>query len=128
MSNTKHIHGYEVKEDGTVWSVSHNWRGYGKRLLKQDLNADGYLVVRMTINGIRKKYRVHVLVANTHLPNKPKWATQLRHLDGNKLNNNASNLCWGTAKENADDREMHGKTSRGAAHSQLIKQGIYANR
>jgi hypothetical protein len=32
---------------------------------------------------------------------------EIRHLDGNKFNNNITNLAYGTAKENAADRKMH---------------------
>jgi len=38
---------------------------------------------------------------------------EARHLDGNRLNNSLSNLAWGTSKENAKDRDMHGTTARG---------------
>ena len=38
---------------------------------------------------------------------------QVRHLDGNKENNKLSNLCYGTALENAKDRHNHLKTARG---------------
>jgi hypothetical protein len=32
---------------------------------------------------------------------------QIRHLDGNEMNNRLSNLKYGTAKENAADRKLH---------------------
>lgn len=44
---------------------------------------------------------------------RPSLAHQLRHLNGNKLDNRAVNLAWGTAQENIDDRERHGTTARG---------------
>jgi len=36
-----------------------------------------------------------------------------RHLDGNGRNNNLSNLCWGTSKENCEDTKRHGRTCLG---------------
>ncbi|MGA0525000.1 hypothetical protein ACO2WH_24370, partial [Escherichia coli] len=36
------------------------------------------------------------------------------------------NLEWGTRKENADDRERHGRTSRGEAHSAAIRRSGHA--
>lgn len=39
---------------------------------------------------------------------------QCRHLDGNKTNNSAANLKWGTALENQHDREIHGTKCYGA--------------
>jgi hypothetical protein len=34
-------------------------------------------------------------------------------LDGNPANNNVENLAWGTAKENAHDRKLHGTQKYG---------------
>ena len=120
----EHIDGYEVTRDGRVFSTGSNWRGYGRRELVQRLDPFGYPSVRLTIDGRRKRYAVHRLVAATHLDSKPSAGHEVRHLDGDKLNNNASNLCWGTAKENADDRKRHGRTSSGERHSLAIKRGI----
>ena len=41
----------------------------------------------------------------------------MRHLDGNKDNNAPDNVVWGNAKENAADRDRHGRTVRGARSS-----------
>lgn len=122
---TKHTPGYEVMRDGRIFSSS-NWRGYGRRELTPDLNDDGYPSVRLTINGKRTRYAVHVLVAENFLPPKPSDKHEIRHLDGNKMNSHADNLAWGTKKENADDREAHGRTSRGEAHSKAIKESDHA--
>jgi hypothetical protein len=115
---------YNVTESGEVISMM-NWRGYGNRVLQKTLNSDGYPSVRIMMqNGHRKRIAVHVLVARKYYGECPK-GMQIRHLDGNKMNCHKDNLKYGTAKENALDREIHGKTSRGVTHSQKIKQGIY---
>ena len=119
-----HTPGYEVTPDGRVFSVDSNWRGYGRRELAQTLNSHGYPSVRMTINGVRSRRLVHSLVAAQYLPGRPSPTHEVRHLNGNKSDNRAENLAWGTRKENADDRERHGHTSRGARHSAAIRQGI----
>lgn len=119
-----HTPGYEVTADGRVYSVSHNWRGYGRRELRQDLNDDGYPSVRLTIDGKRTRYAVHVLVARHYLPERPSPQHEIRHIDGDKMNPAAYNLAWGTRQENADDRERHGRTSRGRRHSDAIKRGL----
>lgn len=123
-----HTPGYEVTTDGKVFSFGHNWRGYGVRELDQHPNSHGYPSVRMTINGRRKRYLVHKLVMEAHGPQRPGDEYQIRHLDGDKKNNHISNLKWGTAQDNADDREIHGNTSRGERHSFFIKMGIEKNR
>lgn len=119
----KHTPGYEVTADGHVFSVASNWRGYGKRELTQDLNEDGYPSVRILVDGRRKRVAVHKLVAIHFLPPRPTPAHEIRHLDGNKMNANAENLAWGTRKENAADRDRHGKTSRGKLHGLYIRRG-----
>lgn len=126
MSAFKGTPGYEVTADGRVYSVAHNWRGYGRRELDQDLNSYGYPSVRITVDGKRTRYPVHKLVALHHLPPRPCDRHEIRHLDGDKMNPAASNLAWGTPKENADDRERHGRTSRGLRHSQATKRGLEA--
>ena len=129
--NAKHrsvtLAGYEVTRDGRIVSTT-NWRGMGTRELAQQPNADGYPSVRVTLAGKRVRYAVHSLVAVAHLPPRPSPAHEVRHLDGNKLNPHADNLAWGTRKENADDRELHGRTSRGARHSAFIKASNQAER
>ncbi|WP_081593560.1 HNH endonuclease [Rhizobium mesoamericanum] len=112
---------YDVTRDGRVFSVDSNWRGYGRREMKQTPNSDGYPSVRITVGGKRKRIAVHLLVAERFLPPKPSLLHQIRHLDDDKSRPCAENLAWGTAKENADDRERHGRTSRGARHSSAIK-------
>jgi hypothetical protein len=119
-----HTFQYEVTHDGRVFSVDSNWRGYGVRELSQSLNASGYQSVRVVVNGKRVRYAVHALVARTHLGPQPAPGYEVRHLDGNKLNNDFRNLAWGTSKENADDRERHGRTSRGESHSAAVKDKL----
>ena len=121
MSYTK---GYEVTEDGRVISFGSNWRGLGDRELGQIENPYGYMFVRLTVDGKRTTRLVHVLVAEKFIGKKPSSLHQVRHLDGNKKNNSAKNLAWGTAKENANDRESHGRTSRGEKHSIAIKSAM----
>jgi hypothetical protein len=120
--------GYEASRDGRVFSVSSNWRGYGVREMRQTLNADGYPSVRVMIDGQRKRITVHRLIAAAFLPPRPSERHQVRHLDGDQLRSHADNLAWGTPKENAEDRDRHGRTSRGGSHSAKIKARDHADR
>lgn len=110
MSAATHTPGYEVTQDGRVFSTGTNWRGYGRREMQQDLNDGGYPSVRILLNGKRKRMAVHRLVAMHYLPPRPSPHHEIRHLDGNKLNPHATNLAWGTKRDNAADRERHGRT------------------
>ncbi|WP_407641233.1 HNH endonuclease signature motif containing protein [Aurantiacibacter spongiae] len=94
--------------------------------MRLEPNADGYPSVRLTINGKRSRLAVHRLVAREYLSPRPSPAHEVRHLDGDKTNNSVENLAWGTTKENAEDRERHGRTSRGQKHSIAIKKGLEA--
>ncbi len=107
---------YEITEDGRVFSNIHNWRGWGRREMRHTPNADGYPRVRLTICGKRKSIAVHRLVAMAYLPPKPSVKHEIRHIDGNKKNPHKQNLAWGTPKDNAKDRAVHGRTCMGENH------------
>ena len=84
---------YKVSNLGRVWSVRKNI------ILYKRLRTDGYLTVRLSGDFNKKDIAIHRLVAmafaeNTH--NKP----CVNHVDGNKLNNKATNLEWVTVEEN----------------------------
>lgn len=115
--------GYAVDLNGDIWSYS-SWRGCSARPLKTFLDDDGYPRVRLMHGGERVKRAVHVLVAETLIGPRPSPAHEVRHLNGCRIDYHPSNLAWGTRKENADDRERHGRTSRGAKHSEAIRTGI----
>jgi len=119
-TDTKHLRelcakapGYAVSRDGRVFSLVSNWRGYGERELATGRNSDGYASVRVMIDGRRKQLTVHRLVADAFLGPRPSPTHQVRHLDGDRMNPSAANLAWGTAKENAEDRDRHGTTAIG---------------
>lgn len=102
--------GYAVTPDGNVYSVAHNWRGKGIRKLSPYPNSHGYLRVKVSIGGKSKTAFVHKLVARAFHGEKPTAEHEVRHLDGCRTNNAASNLAWGTRSENAKDRSAHGRS------------------
>ena len=116
--------GYTITSDGRVFSVASNWHGGGKRELIQGTNKYGYKTVRLVKDGRRIAVTVHRLVASAYLRSRPSEMHQIRHLNGSKEDNSALNLCWGSSAENAQDREAHGRTSRGVSHSEAIKRGL----
>ena len=50
-------------------------------------------MISVSINNKSKPYRVHRLLANNFIEN-PKKLKEVNHIDGNKLNNDLSNLEW----------------------------------
>jgi hypothetical protein len=117
------IGAYTVYPDSTVKSNA-GWRGERDIPLTPVLDKDGYYCVRLTISRKRKKWRIHRLMAALFLSDRPSPAHEVRHLDGNRLNNQIQNLAWGTRKENADDRHWHKKTSCGHHHANSIKKAV----
>lgn len=81
---------YAISNKGNVKSYVH---GDGK-LLKSVSNK-GYPFIR--IKG--KMYLVHRLVALAFIPTND-TTLHIDHIDGNRMNNNVSNLRWCTQKEN----------------------------
>ena len=67
--------------------------------IKTRLNNNGYLQFALNKNGIRKMKYVHIIVAETFLPN-PLFLETVNHKDGNKLNNKVSNLEWSSQSDN----------------------------
>lgn len=86
---------YMINQNGVVYSPKLN------RPLKQKIVKSGYSVVRLTKNGRSFCTGVHRLVAIAFIPNKDKTLTIINHKDGNKLNNNISNLEWCNHKQNS---------------------------
>jgi len=98
---------YEVSNEGRIRSVDAKvWNGHVMhtrkgRILKQYHNSGnlGYLGCVLSKKGKLKSVRIHVLVAQAFLGDRPK-GFQVGHLDGNPFNNHANNLRYMTAKEN----------------------------
>lgn len=71
------------------------------RILAGGKDKDGYRQVILSYKGKRKGIKVHRLIALTFIPN-PDNKPMINHIDGNKTNNNVSNLEWVTNQENQD--------------------------
>ena len=60
----------------------------------------GYFIVTLTNQGKRSNKFIHRLLATHFIPN-PLNKPQVNHIDGNKQNNDLSNLEWVTSQENS---------------------------
>ncbi len=105
---------YAVSDQGNVKSLE-RWvtGGKGKRqhvpgkILKQSLDSYGYNVVSIRFNnGARRIMKVHRLVLLAFVGDD---SLMCCHGDGDKGNNRLSNLRYGTALDNAEDRTKHGQ-------------------
>jgi hypothetical protein len=106
---------YEVSNYGDVRSLTrsvpygrHKGMVYKGRDIKQFVSGK-YLSVKLSKAGITKTRYVHELVMLAFEGDRPELdgTCQIRHLDGDEMNNRLSNLKYGTAKENAADRKLH---------------------
>ncbi len=89
---------YEVSNYGNVKSKLRYKRNCDK-ILKQAIR-NSYKFVRLTDEFKKvKSFSVHRLVAKAFILN-PKHKPEVNHIDGNKINNNETNLEWCTSSEN----------------------------
>lgn len=84
---------YRVSNFGNLYSKRY------KRIKKVHLNRDGYLYSNFTVNFISSTKKVHKIVADAFLP-LIEGKNHIDHIDGDKQNNNASNLRRCTHAEN----------------------------
>ncbi len=108
--------GYFADSNGCIYSA---WRAPGVRSTPKRmtlfLSRRGYLRVGVRSGSRRFTMSVHHLVAMAFDRDR-RGDEQMRHLDGNKLNNCPANLRWGSAIENAMDKRSHGTMCRGERH------------
>ena len=97
---------YQVSNKGRVKSFV-KWRGRSSpRILSSPLNSDGYPMVGLVKEGVRKTIKVHVLVALTFLDHKPNGNKGLvvDHINNIKTDNKLSNLQLITHRQNSSKR------------------------
>jgi hypothetical protein len=90
----KEISGYE----GQYW-VSNFGRVKSQKQIMKCGNVRRYTKVGLWNGEFQKHYLVHRLVAQAFIPN-PENKEEVNHIDGDKTNNNVSNLEWNTRSEN----------------------------
>ena len=111
------IPGYEIFEDGSVWSNK-----TGKFLSPNVSGNSKYPKVRLNVSGKTKTFAIHKLVAEVFI-SKPKhpdittavWRKlplhvrkviqsefQVDHINGDPTDHHVENLRWATSKQNRD--------------------------
>lgn len=104
--------------DGRIFSCA---RAGVIRERRPCVSPRGYLQLIVTRGGRMVGHPVHRMVAEAFHGPKPSPDHEVRHLDGDRTNNRAINLAWGTHAENIDDRAQHGTTARGERHGSRTK-------
>ena len=96
---------YLVSRTGDIYSSkSGTWR-----TIKQILNKDGYYCANLQKDRIKLRVLIHRLVLTAFSGPCPP-GQECRHLDGDRTNNNITNLRWGSRLENSQDRIKHGRS------------------
>lgn len=91
LGRVKSLGRYINKLSGNIWT--------DEKIKKSYTDRDGYYRVNLYKDSKIQTYMIHRLVALAFIPN-TKDKPQVNHIDGNKENNNVSNLEWCTSKEN----------------------------
>lgn len=96
---------YQITNCGKVYSCRR------RKFLNPRLRA-GYLAVALYKSGVRTDYNIHRLVLSI-------WGTPAidsqvcRHKNGNRQDNNISNLEWGSTQDNVLDMLKHSTQAKG---------------
>ena len=99
---------YEVSNLGMVRSLDRKIkrsdgqvRNYKGKILKSNLDINGYPSVGLTRNGKTKVYRIHLLVAIAFLNHVPcGHELVIDHIDNNRSNNSVNNIQIVSQREN----------------------------
>lgn len=102
---------YRISSFGNIRSLATN-------SIMSPIKSDYYEIKLKKPNIVDKKFRVNILVAQ-HFIQKPKSDKPLvvDHIDGDKLNNNVTNLRWVTLSENS--KAYHDKVAENKKVQQL---------
>lgn len=107
---------YQVSNLGRIKSIPRNGTIKNSKILKQNV-VRGYGQIALQKRGKIKYEKVHRLVAKMFIFNQNNLP-EVNHIDGNKLNNNVSNLEWVTTRDN----QLHSVYVLGNNNFRIIEQ------
>ena len=118
----KPIAGYEdeylISNYGDIWSMR------SCKILKPKKQKSGYLRIGLSVDGLRKDFSVHRLVAKAFIPN-PSGKLTVNHKNEIKTDNHVENLEWATHAE----QNNHGtRTQRARKNTDYKKRELNINR
>jgi len=99
----KRIHDFlpEIKDYYTVNDKGEFFSDNSGKMKTRDRSGTEYQIINfMTVDGKKRTFRAHRLVLMAFNPVKNMDKLEVNHIDGNKKNNNLSNLEWCTGSEN----------------------------
>ena len=113
---------YWIREDGSIIGVRYN-----KDIARTTIGKSGYYMVKVScVDGKYHSKNVHRIIAEHLIPN-PHELRTVNHIDGNKLNNNVSNLEWMTTKDNCIHYTSATEKWEEKARNKLHSDSVYVN-
>lgn len=91
---------YRIYSSGDIYSIK-------RSIFLRHSNDRGYKCVSLCKNGTSKKFKVYRILAECFIKN-PLKLSCVNHMDGDKLNNNLSNLEWCTNEHNVNHAHRTG--------------------
>ena len=88
---------YSADDSGAI----HSHKNGGDKILRTGLLPTGYRIFTLSIGGKSRSVYAHRFVAIAKLGLPPFGKTEVNHKNGEKGNNNPSNLEWVTPSENS---------------------------
>lgn len=108
---------YSVSDHGRVRRDVGGGGAVPGRILKFNTMTSGYQCVQLWRDNKPHPRSIHRLVASVFLPPPEEWQTDVAHFDGDKFNNNVSNLRWTDRKDNMADTKRHGTNPIGSRNA-----------
>lgn len=112
----RQIPGYEDRYDVSDHGRFRSWIYSGKTGIPRPMTPtrgdDDYSRISLWLDGKRTFLKIHVWVALAFHGPRPD-GHEVRHRDGNRQNNRADNLAYGTPSENEMDKREHGTHHNG---------------
>jgi hypothetical protein len=103
---------YEISDQGRVKSHHTINRGH---ILAGSTDRYGYPQVQLSRGGVKLQHKVHRLVCRAFHGEPGSADLHAAHLDGDKTNARATNLCWATRQENEAHKVVHRASREGAS-------------
>ena len=98
MSEQWRIGPYTLTPDGAVYSVTSG------RYLRPRLDAYGYWLVDLTLDGKRRTFKLHRLLAIAFISPAPFDSAEVDHINGDRADNRIENLRWVNSAQNKWNR------------------------
>lgn len=119
----KDIPGYEgqyaATDNGMIWS-------YKRQKYLTATIEKGYYRVSLCKNGNIRRWKVHILIANTFLTN-PEGRVYINHKNGNKLDNSINNIEWAINApiRKTYTRKSNARANREGGYNYYLRKPVY---